>query len=388
MIDFREDNRWCVYIHTSPSHKYYVGITSNKYPKKRWRLGNGYKGNIYFTNAINKYGWENFEHEIIAFHLTRSEACDMEKLLILKLKSNQREYGYNITAGGDSPTVSSKKINLYDLSGKYIKTFNSVNDAAIYVGCQSCSISIICKNKQSYKGFRARYYDEVNSIDDIGEYYPYNSTPIHQFDWEGNYIKTWKGCGEAGRFYNTNKNNILRACNNHNYCMNFIWRKDNDIRYINNIPTLIDDDCKNNSYNIVVYQFTKNGEFIKKYISIADAGRKTNISSSTIYLCVVKKASNAGGYIWREEKDVINNDGIYTIKNYKSQLHTKGKKVFIFTKDKVFVDKFESYAEALDSVQGKRYNIRKAIKDGILYNNYYWKSEEQVKEFNGSFFIA
>ena len=73
---------------------------------------------------------------------------------------------------------------------------------------------------------------------------------------------------------------------------------------------------------------------------------------------MVKKASNAGGYIWREEKDVINNDGIYTIKNYKSQLHTKGKKVFIFTKDKVFVDKFESYAEALDSVQGKRYNIR------------------------------
>ena len=51
-------------------------------------------------NAINKYGWNNIQHEIFASNLTKDEACDMEKTLITLLKSN-RGYGYNYTNGGD-----------------------------------------------------------------------------------------------------------------------------------------------------------------------------------------------------------------------------------------------------------------------------------------------
>lgn len=92
---------YTVYIHISPSNKYYVAITSKK-PEYRWWNGKGYKNNKYFYNAIKKYGWNNFQHEIIAEHLTEQEAKNFEIVLISKLESANRKYGYNITLGGES----------------------------------------------------------------------------------------------------------------------------------------------------------------------------------------------------------------------------------------------------------------------------------------------
>ena len=92
---------WIVYVHTTPSEKHYVGITSHN-PHRRWRAnGQGYKRNTYFYQAIKKYGWENIKHEIIYENLTRDEAIEIEMQLIKKLNSNDRNFGYNLTLGGD-----------------------------------------------------------------------------------------------------------------------------------------------------------------------------------------------------------------------------------------------------------------------------------------------
>lgn len=72
-----EDRKWCVYIHTVPSGKKYVGLTSRK-PEERWRNGHGYHGQM-FEKAIQKYGWENISHEIFSNNLTREEANELEK---------------------------------------------------------------------------------------------------------------------------------------------------------------------------------------------------------------------------------------------------------------------------------------------------------------------
>ena len=96
------NNNYCVYIHTSPSNKRYIGITSQK-PERRWRKnGIGYKNHVFFWNAIQKYGWENFKHEILYTNLTKEEAEQKEIELIAYYKSNQSEYGYNLSSGGES----------------------------------------------------------------------------------------------------------------------------------------------------------------------------------------------------------------------------------------------------------------------------------------------
>lgn len=89
-----------VYKHTTPNGKVYVGITSRKV-EDRWLNGHGYHHNQYFENAIKKYGWRNIKHEILFKDLPKEEAEKIERGLIKVLKSNQREYGYNICQGGD-----------------------------------------------------------------------------------------------------------------------------------------------------------------------------------------------------------------------------------------------------------------------------------------------
>lgn len=108
MIDYREDARWTVYVHIVPREisgydhdKYYVGITSQTL-KQRWRTnGKGYERNTLFYKAIQKYGWDNLQHEVIATNLTHDEACDFEKKIIKELNANHRDYGYNTTLGGE-----------------------------------------------------------------------------------------------------------------------------------------------------------------------------------------------------------------------------------------------------------------------------------------------
>ena len=97
----KEKKNYTVYLHTSPSGKYYVGITSLK-PTIRWKNGHGYKSNQHFSRAIEKYGWDNFKHEILYTNITKEEAEQKEIELIAELRSNERKYGYNIDNGGNS----------------------------------------------------------------------------------------------------------------------------------------------------------------------------------------------------------------------------------------------------------------------------------------------
>lgn len=90
-----------VYIHVNKNNgKKYVGITQQDI-RRRWRPdGSGYKNNQYFWNAIQKHGWENFEHIIYKTGLSKAKACELEKQLIALYKSNDLIHGYNIADGG------------------------------------------------------------------------------------------------------------------------------------------------------------------------------------------------------------------------------------------------------------------------------------------------
>lgn len=93
-------DKYIAYMHVSPSNKRYIGITMQD-AKLRWKNGRGYSKNKYFTNAINKYGWDNFKHIIIAKGLSKEEACWLEIELIREWDSANRSKGYNITFGGE-----------------------------------------------------------------------------------------------------------------------------------------------------------------------------------------------------------------------------------------------------------------------------------------------
>ena len=102
--------RYIVYKHTSPSGKSYIGITCQP-PSERWRHGEGYADNPYFYEAIKKYGWDAFTHEILLDSLTQEAAEEAEIRLIREYRSAEREHGYNIAPGGSmtSPAAETRQ---------------------------------------------------------------------------------------------------------------------------------------------------------------------------------------------------------------------------------------------------------------------------------------
>ena len=67
--------------------------------------GVNYKSSPHFYQAIQKYGWNNFEHLILANQLTQEQACQIEKNLIKKYSTQNRNFGYNIMEGGTAPKL-------------------------------------------------------------------------------------------------------------------------------------------------------------------------------------------------------------------------------------------------------------------------------------------
>lgn len=104
------NNKFLVYVHTSPKGKKYVGITS-KTCEERWQNGRGYRENKHFYNAITKYGWDNFTHEVVASQLSLEDACNLEQQLIAEFDTMNPDNGYNHTTGGNwsSPDEATRK---------------------------------------------------------------------------------------------------------------------------------------------------------------------------------------------------------------------------------------------------------------------------------------
>lgn len=181
---------YTVYAHISPNGKYYIGITKQKV-NRRWRKGKGYIHNAYFYNAIQKYGWDNFQHAVIASGITREEAINFEIILIDKLDTMNREFGYNRTEGGEGQhgtTMSEERkvflsekmtgkgnhmygISLDGMTGKdnpmYAKPaynrrkvrcintgeiFNAITHGAKKYKTHRADISKVCKGKRNYAG--------------------------------------------------------------------------------------------------------------------------------------------------------------------------------------------------------------------------------------------
>lgn len=197
------EKKWFVYVHINKTNgKRYVGITSKPNPEHRWNHGRGYQrnGNKYFYNSILKYGWDGFDHVILYSGLSEQDAKDTEIRLIKEWDTQNRDHGYNLTAGGEGATGAivseetrrkhsianlkenlseetirrrseglrgrkftdehkrkigdgnSKAIEMLDKSGKVLKRFRGAHDAEIELGISHSHISQCCHGKRMTTG--------------------------------------------------------------------------------------------------------------------------------------------------------------------------------------------------------------------------------------------
>lgn len=208
-----------VYKHTNLlNNKVYIGITQQKV-EKRWQKGYGYSEQPYFYNAIKKYGWNGFEHEILFENLTEEEAKSKEQELIKKYKSNDRNYGYNLSKGGETykenfkkrigkDNPNSRRIRQLDKNGNLLNIFESQNLASKALGINRKGITKNCLGQsRTYKGFIFEY-DDIDFVKpkkyEQGKHPNHKTTKVKCIDDD----IVFNSIKEAGEYYKIRPNNI------------------------------------------------------------------------------------------------------------------------------------------------------------------------------------
>ena len=191
---------YTVYCHTNKLNgKRYVGITKKK-PERRWQNGTGYKNSICFYNAIQKYGWYNFDHEILYTNLTKNDAEEKERLIIKEWRTNERNFGYNIEGGGNlGKEVSEETKQKQSASAKQrVKKLGAPMTGRV------------CTEKDKLKMRNACSH---------------RAKPVIKYSLDGLCLCVYASVSDAARDVNGDKASIIKCCKGKNKtAYNFVWR--------------------------------------------------------------------------------------------------------------------------------------------------------------------
>lgn len=250
---------YCVYKHTSPSGKSYIGITKQK-PSKRWLSdGRGYQGNEYFFRAIVKYGWDNFKHEILFDGLSKEEACKKEIELIATYKSNNPDFGYNHSSGGENAGAGVHQV----------RSDESKRKQSIAMTGRKQSPETIIKRALSNTGTKRTAEQRARM------------SKAQKGLKKANHTEEWKKEMSA-RYSGENNPNFGKPMSKE--------QKQKISEHTKNKKTIV--------------QLSLNGDFIKQYPSAKQAERETGVFNGNIIACCKRKKPTMGGYVWRYADEV------------------------------------------------------------------------------------
>ena len=292
---------YCVYKHTSPSGKCYIGITRQD-PLLRWDSGWGYCEQPKFFNAIKKYGWDSFEHEILERELTQQEAQQKEKAYITQYDSFLN--GYNVTLGGEGAYgTHSKKVRCIDTGIIYDSIQSASDSAGINRRCiHQCCTGII---KQTH-GLR---FEFVNASD-LKHNKPHRriapltganaaSTRVCQYSYDRELLETYSSLTNASAATGLSLDAISACCNGSNMsCGGFLWTFDGeDLPPEDNYVVQMKGDqmiLKRKTYTIL--QYTLRGELVAEYASLKDAIAGSGAGRVQIWKSCHDPFVTAGGF--------------------------------------------------------------------------------------------
>lgn len=185
---------WKVYAHIhKKNRKAYIGITSKLNPNHRWNNGRGYMANPHFYSAIEKYGWDEFEHIILYDNLSEIEAKDMERSLIAFWHTQDRRYGYNMTSGGDgTPDYHPSEETRKKLSN--LRRKENLSEETL---------------KRRSDGLRGRKFSDEHK-QKIGKAL---SQPVNMLSKSGELIRSFGSATEAERELGIGHSHISQCCN-------------------------------------------------------------------------------------------------------------------------------------------------------------------------------
>lgn len=199
--------RYCIYCHTNKINGMkYVGCTHLN-PLHRWQKdGNGYEKHTVFADDIEKYGWENFTHEILEYGIIgKNIAFEKEREYINRLNAIWPN-GYNKEDGGIHGSTNPNKPH---------------------------------KEKRPKTGWhhteetREKMRDAIkNSETHSMEQRVHHSKPVDMFSKDGEHLNRFYGAAEASRQTGVDMGQICKVCKDqtgrYKTAGGYIWKYVND----------------------------------------------------------------------------------------------------------------------------------------------------------------
>lgn len=297
-MEVNQEKKWCVYKHTNKINgKVYIGQTCQN-PEDRWQNGEGYKTCPRFYNAIQKYGWDNFVHEILYKNLTLDEANKKEIDLIKEFQSTNDKFGYNIQDGGKNSKMSEETKAKITARRRSYKGINNPNYGK--------HLSQETKDKIRKKNLGRHLSEE--SRKKMSESHKRNGKSDY---WRGKKFSEEhkKKIGIASKRENLLEATLQKMSIAHKGENNYWYGKKRPKETCNKISKANSGENHPNwgkhlpgktrkkiSENQMIPVLCVETQII--YKSIKEAGETLNIDNSSIVKCCKGKLKSAGGYHW------------------------------------------------------------------------------------------
>ena len=276
------------------NEKVYVGKSVDI--EKRWKdHKNGYNNPnssqyiSYFYNALRKYGFNSFEFSVLE-ECTEDKLNDREIFWINKFQSNNREYGYNTTDGGDGVTgYWDRPVYQYDLDGNFIQGYKSGADARRKT--RILAINLCCNGGVKSAGGYMWSYEKHDKISKCIR--NYRTSKVYQYGLDGLYIASYDSILEASQITGTPYKKIIACLHSKTTPSrggDFMWKKE----FVESLPPY-----KKNLKHSPVVQLTVDGKVVSKYESAQIAQKATGVPNSLICKCCKGNIKTAHGYIWK-----------------------------------------------------------------------------------------
>lgn len=290
--------KYIVYKTTNLVNSYiYIGVHKTYSPDSfDGYIGNGvyidrpdtYKySKTKFQTAVNEFGVKNFKRETLAIFDTPEEASFLEEQLV-NFEFLKRPDVYNMILGGYHPI--SLPVYQYDLEGKFIKKFNSYEEAALAINKTTSGIF----NSILYNCKCGDFYWAKDQMDflDISNYNKVIPIKVYRYLSTGEFDKEFESISSAAAESNLTTMQISKSAKlgykAGEYQFNFIKCD----RY---------DKAKSIYLSIrPVYQYDAEGNFLREYSNQIEAEREnkgSNITSAINHKSVCKN-----GFLWALEK--------------------------------------------------------------------------------------
>lgn len=344
--------------------KVYIGQTKRG-PNVRWhqhihsmnyKSGENYNNHLY--SSMRKYGLDNFDFSILD-EVEDDHLDSTEKFWIEKYKSNNIDFGYNVTGGGQGRGQIWTQVSQYSVDGRYIKTYASISEAARETGGDRSWIKKICDGHHSISAnSQWRYAND----DPPRPFFKNSFRYVNQYDIDGELVATFDNAKSADKETGAGYVNILNCLSGRkSSAKGFQWR------YLDEKPPGKLEDKK----QIPVDQYTLSGEYITTFPSVASAFSslrkdEDKRKASSISLCCKGKMRSAFGFQWRYANDTPPDP--YQVDR------SSPKTIAQFSTDGSLLSVYDSIAEAARKTGIGRTNINACCRGKLKTSGgYKWK---------------